>query len=455
MNTLADARFAVPTPIEVSHSRRIAPYLAQLSIAALIFVSITAPVINLSESLPWFRVEQLALIPIGLVYLWLVLAGRAGLFRLNPMFIVAFIYSFCILLSLLYGTFVLGHPFLVRNLYEFPKVWLPVAFFTFGLEAKLSESAVRRVLRVLSIGIIPVCLYAWAQWMDLEISYWLVQFYSGGFHDDGALAHYRRVYSTMGNPNLLAQLLTWAIAAFTLALLLKLGNRLVNIVLVLMCLVTLAMTGSRYGLIDTALVLLLILWLSMAVKRRQRAPLILLGTLLPIFAWVTITTATTNRATLDRFQSLRDPLTTDSVHGRLDDLWPDASKEFLASPLFGQGPAKEIFTDVVTDSEYLDVLKQFGIIGFIAYFAIFIYPLRQFWRGLQIRAKSHSSVEVAAPASSWALQFSFIMLVSGLVMNIGMSLFYNAPLQGFFWLWMGIGVSTIRPMAAALGKPSQ
>lgn len=453
MNTLAATRIGLTQ--RVKQREHIASVLAQLAVASLLFVSMTAPVINISDALPWFRAEQLLLIPIVLVYAWLLLTGRARTFRINVLFTVGIAYSCCILISLLYGKFVLGHELLYRDLYEFPKIWLAVAFFTIGLEVRLSEASIRRVFFVFSLAIIPVCLYAWAQWMDLGVAHWLVRFYSGGWHDEGALAHYRRVYSTMGNPNLLGQLLTWAIAAFTVALMNRIGSRFFNVILVLACLITLAMTGSRYGLLDTGLVFLLVLLLSLAVKHSRPRPLLSLALLIPVFVWVTFSTARTNPATLDRVRSLRDPLATDSLSGRLGDLWPDASKDFFASPVVGQGPAKEIYSDIFTDSEYLDVLKQFGVLGFIAYFAFYVFPLRRIWHGLKFRARSRLPVDVLLPAASSSLQLSFIMLVTGLVMNVGMSVFYNVPLQGFFWLWIGIGVASARNISVNLRAPNR
>lgn len=448
MDTISEARVH-RLPALAGGQWQIAQNLAHLAVTGIIFVSITAPVVTISSGLPWFRVEQLALLPIGAVYFWFFMAGLARPVRFHALFLIAGVYCACILLSLFYGTFVLGHPFLSRDLYEIPKALLPATFFTLGLEASLTETAIRRVLGFFSVAIFLACLYGWTQWMDLGVSRLLNPFYSGGAHDEGALAHYRRVYSTMGNPNFFAQLLTWAIAAFTLAVLLRVGNRLRNLLLLSACLVTLAMTGSRYGWLDTGLVLVLIFFLSASLKHRRRRLLALLAGLVPIFACITFVVASSNQATLDRLQTLRNPLTTDSLSGRLETLWPDAEREFFQSPLFGHGPAKAIFSDIFTDSEYLNVLKQFGLLGFLVYFAYSIYPLGGLWRGLKYARGCDTYLELRLRGTLWALQLSFIMLITSLVMNIGMSTFYNLPLQGLFWLWMGIGVGAGRTIAAA------
>ncbi|HKF25443.1 MAG TPA: hypothetical protein VKB24_05690, partial [Candidatus Acidoferrum sp.] len=175
---------------------------AQLALCALLCLSITLPVINFSESLPWFKIEQLALPLIAVVYLWFLLAGFARPFRANTMIAIAVLYAFCVALALFYGWVLLGHTVLLRDFYEIPKVFLPAAFFTLGLEAGLTETSLLRLLKWFSVAMLLVCVYAWAQWMDLGFTHFLANFYSGGSHDEGSLSHYRRVYSTMGNPNL-------------------------------------------------------------------------------------------------------------------------------------------------------------------------------------------------------------------------------------------------------------
>jgi O-antigen ligase len=423
--------------------QRPAAALAQVSVIVLIFFSITAPVIYLSASLPWFKVEQLALPFILLVYGWFVLVGMARPVQTNAMFLIGGLFALCIGISVCYGSVLLGQTVILRDFYDIPKALLPVAFFTLALEADLSESSLRRLLDLFSLALLLVCLYAWAQWKDLGVSHFLAQFYSGGAHDEGSLAHYRRVYSTMGNPNFLGQLMTWAIVAFTLAALFKIGSRTRNLTMALACLVTLVMTGSRYGLLDTALGLVLILFLPSFFNRRRLVPLVILLVLLPVFGWVGFTVANRNRATFDRLLTLHDPLKTDSLRDRVDDLWQDALDEFLRSPFFGQGPAKTKFSDVFTDSEYLDVLKKFGIVGFFVYLGFFLFPLTILWKGLKKVARYGPQLEQLAPAKFWAMRLAFIMASTSLVMNVGMSTFYNAGIQAFLWMWLGIGVGAL------------
>ena len=422
----------------------VAANLAHFCVIALIFVSVTAPVVYLSTSLPWFKLEQLALPIILFVYGWFVLAGMARPVRPNAMYLIGGVYVLCICVSLFFGSVLLGQTVILRDFYEIPKALLPVIFFTLALEADLSEASLHRLLSFFVLAMVLVCLYAWAQWMDLGVSHILTPFYSGGEHDEGSLSHYRRVYSTMGNPNFLGEVMTWSVVAFTLAALFKIGSRFRNLAMAFASLITLVMTGSRYGLLDTGLGLALVLILPSFFNRRRMAPLAILVVLLPVFVGVSFAVANRNQATFDRLLTLHDPLKADSLRDRVDELWRDAADEFLRSPLFGQGPAKTKFSDVFTDSEYLDVLKKFGIVGFLVYLGFFIFPLVVLWKGLKRAARYGPQLEEQVPAKFWAMRVAFLMVSTAMVMNIGMSTFYNAGIQAFVWLWLGIGVGAVR-----------
>jgi len=426
------------------------PRLANISLIAMVCLSVTAPVITISGDLPWLKIEQLALPVILFSYAWFLFARIARPVRFNFMCVVGAVYALCITASIFYGWAYLGHAVIVRDLYEIPKALLPVLFFTLGLETEMSESWLKILLNCFSLAILFVCLYAWAQWANLSVSHILASYYSGGWHDEGSLAHYRRVYSTMGNPNLLGQLMTWSVAAFALAALHNVGSRLRNVLMALAAFVTLVMTGSRYGILNISLALGLVWSLMFLQGHRRKLATVSLLLSLPVLAIAGAAVAKYNPATVDRLQTLQNPLTTDSLRERLDSLWQDAGREFVQSPFLGHGPAKSIFSEVITDSEYLDVLKEFGAVGFFAYLGYYLYPIFVFWAYLRPNSRTPWSFHQISPAHSWVMLLSFVMLCTALVMNIGMSTFYNPSLQAFLWLWVGIGASATRNNARNL-----
>jgi O-antigen ligase len=269
----------------------------------------------------------------------------------------------------------------------------------------------------------------------------LQPFYSGGAHDEGSLEHYRRVYSTLSNPNTLGILMTWVIAAFTMAALFRVGRRFWILIALLASLITLAMTGSRYGLIDTVFALVLILFLPAPTdnSRRKRRRTLLIS--VPLVLSVIFVVAATNRATIERFEMLQSPLGEKSLRTRLDSLWLDAAGQFLQSPVFGHGPARVIFTNIYTDNEYLQILKQFGVVGLLPYLCLYLVPLAMLWKGIKNVSRAGPQLEQEWRATYWGLCFGFLVIVTALFMNIGMGTYYDTSLVAFTWMWMGIGAS--------------
>jgi O-antigen ligase len=446
-NTMAVA----PVRVAATESRRsvsqLVRRLTEISVIGLVCASVTAPAFRITADLPYLRVEHVLLPLVLAAYVWFLLAGFTRVIQPNGMFVVAAIYFVCIALSAWYGAEVLGHFTTLSDYYEFPKALLPVAFFTFAYEAHLSDAALRRLIKCFSLAILLVCFYAWAQFMDLSVTHAINEYYSSGEHVDVILRGIDRVYSTMANPNVLGQLMTWSIPAFTMAFLYRVGSRAWNAFTTLSCLATLAMTGSRYGILTSGIAIALIFVLASSSGRRRATQLGLLLLLLPIFVWTFNAVTTTNRYAVDRLYSLSNPLRTDSLRGRLDISWPDAISEFERSPIIGNGSAKSYFNGTITDSEFLDVLKEFGVIGFLAYLGFFLYPLFVSWRGLSAARRAPPELENCLPATLLAARLSVIMIVTALVMNIGESTYFNPLLQTFLWMWMGLGARAATTLA--------
>jgi len=410
-----------------------------MAVIAPIVLSIASPPAIMWDPNSFYLKWEVALLPvIFLIYAWFFLTGFVRGIQLNGMFVVGALYSIAVALSIWYGSVLLGQTVVFRDFYEFPKLWLPVAFFTLAYEARLSEIALRRLVGFFAAALIVVCLYAWGQWAGLGFANWLDSIYIAPEHTQAGLQYARRVYSTMGNPNLLGMLMTWSTAAFLLAAILHVGRQARNFLLLVACLVTLAMTGSRYGLLATAFAFLLAAASSFTSARSRLSRLVLPLLLFPLLASAILLVSNTNQRTLERFQTLRAPAETDSFRDRADRVWLDALDSFSQSPILGRGPAKTVFEGIVTDSEYLDVLKKFGLLGFMTYLSYFLFPLFLIWRGMRAARRAGPDVEKRIPATFLVLRLGFVMILTALVMNIGMSTFYNAILQGFLFLWMGL-----------------
>src|SRR5262249_40573851 len=169
--------------------------------------------------------------------------------RFNPMLIIGPAFCSVALASIWYGSEFLQHRVIGRDFLELPKSLLPVAFFTVAYEAELSESALRRLFDALGWAVLLLCCYAWCKWINLGFTQALNPYYSALNHDD-ALHYARRVYSTVGNPNILGQLMCWSFLIFFVAFLFRIDS-IKSLLVSIVSLITMTMTASRYAVLAT------------------------------------------------------------------------------------------------------------------------------------------------------------------------------------------------------------
>src|SRR5262249_18195970 len=278
--------------------------------------------------------------------------------------------------------------------------------------------SLRKFLAFMAIPAFLICLYAWGQFFRLDFAYALNPLYTGGEHVDLALQRYDRVYSTFGNPNVLGQYLSWTIIAYAAPALFRVGKRVRNLAVVLICMVTIVLTGSRYGLLATGFGLFVIL-LLLITSHRSGTKVVGLFLLFATLSYTFVAVQRSSKHTQQRFQELRHPSEISSLRQRLDGLWLEAGDYITTSPFVGHGPAKQIFTDVFTDSEYLNVLKEFGIVGFIPYMCFYLWGLYYLKRGIKAGERLGPAFERHYAATYLYVRVGFVMVAMALFMNVG------------------------------------
>ena len=417
----------------------VAKFLAETSLILLVCACVLAPNVTLRPTWPFVRTETLMLVFFVVVYGWLLLAGLAKPFRPNAFYGIGLLFSVCTTVSVVYGTAILNHELLYRDLFEIPKAYYPVAFFAFAYEAEISEKGLARLLNYYAVAAALVCLYGWAQFLRLGIANRFNPYYTDFGHNYLALVKYNRILSTMANPNCLGQLMSWTLCIYLLAFLFDVGSRARNVGISLMCVITVALTGSRYGLLASALGLFLIMWLSFS-ARSGVGKLIVLMLVVTLSYPVFIAVSKNSYWAAKRFEALKNPLQVDSVRGRLDVLWLDAGGYFLSSPWVGHGPVKKIFDGIYTDSEYLDILKWYGIAGLIVYLGYYFWPLHEIYKTLKRLPLADHQFEEQLKANLVILRAGFVIFILALFMNIGESTYWSFYLVGFLWTWCGLAV---------------
>jgi len=417
----------------------------EFGLTALICLSVLSPNFQISGTLPMIRLDLPVLILITATFIWFLLAGLGGTLQALRFYWIGACFSISVSLSLFYGTTVLHNTPQLSDFYEISKAWLPVVFFVVGYEAHLSERGIHRLLNALALVALMICIIGWIQFLNLPLAPRLQAIYGDGGHNDRALLLFRRVYSTLTNPNVLGEFLSWTLVGYTIAFLFHRGSRVRNLLVCFCCMITLTMTGSRYGILSASLGLILVLAMARHAIRNSQT-VITLALLLMIFVAVFTGIQHVSYFTAQRFEELRDPLQVNSLRGRLDDLWIVASDYFWQSPVFGQGPAKRVFDEAYTDSEYLDVLKKFGVVGFSIYLGYYLWPLAQIRRALRNNSRMYPPLEGILPGNLFAARYGFVMLCMALFMNIGMYTCFNWYLMCFLWTWTGISMRSAAVM---------
>jgi len=442
IDTLTPIGASVSQVIEIGSlppRTRIAKVLGESALILMLCVSVLAPAVTLDPNWPQVRTETLMLLVYGAAYGGLLLAGFSKPIRFHMFYAIGVLFSISVAFSLAYGTLILHHPLSYRDYFEIPKCWLPVLFFTVAYEAELTERGLNRALNFFALAISLVCLFGWAQFLNLGMAARLTPYYTDLGHNYRGLLRYGRIFSTIGNPNALGQLMSWCLIIYVLAFLFGVGSRARNLCVSVACVVTMALTSSRYGLLACGVGLLITMGLGMSARRRGLRLIGLLAVaaiLVPVFGIALRSSYWAGH----RFEQLKNPLQVDSLRGRLDVLWIEAADYFLSSPWVGHGPVKEVFGGVFTDSEYLDILKYYGTVGFLCYVGYYFWPLLEMIRGIRrLRFFSHE-LDDRLKANVLLIRAGFAIFCLALFMNVGEFTFYNISLLGFLWLWAGLAV---------------
>jgi hypothetical protein len=111
--------------------------------------------------------------------------------------------------------------------------------------------------------------------------------------------------------------------------------------------------------------------------------------------------------------------------------WPRAIRAFLKNPLFGTGVSS---ISLATDNDYLRSLGETGIIGFLAFVAIFAEILRRVFAFFKRENEELSRVIVAS---------IFGVIVAMLVNASFIDIFEASKIAIIFWILAGILVKTI------------
>ena len=328
---------------------------------------------------------------------------------------------------------------------------LTLNLLLFAMVARVARHSQRRNWLVLAylLTTLPVSIYglrqyffgatALATWVDVNSS----------------LADATRVYSFLGNPNLLAGYLIPAVMLSTAALFawsrwLPKGLALVSAVISTLCLVLTLSRGGWIGFLIGGFLLLALLVQYWSVTfppfwRRWALPLLLGGaTALVVLAVLSVSSLR------DRALSLFVGRSDSSNNFRMN-VWVAVLHMIRDRPILGIGPGNKAFNQVYplyqlprytalsAYSVFLEVLVEGGVLGLLSFLWVLLLVFQQGWQQLQRLRQSQD------PQGYWLM--AAVASVAGILgQGIADTVMYRPQISTLWWLAIAL-VASYYPVA--------
>lgn len=386
----------------------------------LIFSSIVLPPITAFPG-PDIRVEELfyfLVFPLLIIYR----EKPAGDRYLTYFSYSVLAFGAAIVLSLNYGKYFLGVPTSINDYFELLKVLKLFIIVITISRFKLSKQEIYRLLYIVVFSFL------------LSAFIGLLQFY-GLFGFDRITAPYyfaerifdiyNRMMGTFFNPNTYGTAVTLGIIVTMVLFFYERspGRKLFLVISAGIFAFTIALTQSR-----TALIVLLISFLSILflnISRRQLSVKQITAILGFTTFLLLIIVSLLSEQIITRFISLADISEDMSWNMRLL-AWYLNMQLFFDSYLLGWGPAKIIHTSIV-DSEYILILRRYGIIGFSIYILTYLIPIVRAY----IMSRKEGIKELIG-------QIIVVGTLVFLIANITNPLFHEIQFMDFWALMLGV-----------------
>lgn len=387
----------------------------------LAFITLLLPPIQLPSGLPEIRIEELfiyTILPFYIFTKFKFINSSAKLFL-----ILFFAFVGLQIVSLLYGKFFMGVTVGTRDYFEIIKTIKYGILIGAISTLKISDVQLKNILLLISLFFLFVTIIGLMQYygilgMDRITAPLYIQ---ERIYDVN-----RRMMGTFYNPNTFS-------AALSIGFIITLLNLLINkeptkralfFFVCFMLLWSILLTQSRTGLAVLVLGSIVFFGLnSINNKQNLRLGLISISSFVLLAALVL---SFASGDAISRYTSGLDVFNDTSFQLRLI-AWYLNLQLFSQSVLFGWGPAKHQFTSIV-DSEYILLLRQFGVIGFtINIIGFYLYPINRAFKFM-----SDQSIRGAYN------RFFIVGFLMFMISNLTNALFREIQFMDFWCLLIGI-----------------
>jgi O-antigen ligase len=386
----------------------------------LLFATFLLPILEVFSSIPKIRPEHLLFFSI--LPLYLVFQKRDSTPALRRFITVFFLFQAIQVLSMIAGYAMRGVPVNFKDGFEIIRV------FQYGLAVLIIGNFTLNAQRLYRILYLILGLYLVATLIGLFQFYGILGFdwLTAPLYSESRInSVHIRVMGTFVNPNTFGSFLAVG-ALLAIGLVFyerKAGLKISLILLALLLVFTLSLTKSRTALLSFAAGFGALLLLFSG--NRQRSLLYILIGIFGLALGALLLYYLAPHDVISRFATLTDITNDLSWQMRLYAWYVNLSL-FWQAPLIGWGPAFAIHTPIV-DSEYVLILRRYGIIGFLLYSGIYLLPIKTAWQYLKDQ-------DLTALFSKVLLASMVVFLVT----NITNPLFHEMQFMNFWCVWLGM-----------------
>lgn len=365
-------------------------YLIEAFVFPILISAIIMPPLQLTPGLPFIRLEvYISILLILLIFVRGIYNNNLNGILQNSMQKWFVFLGISILISFIYSFFVLEQTLIIRDFYELFKPALYFLIFSLFASRNFKADEILRIYGLTMALFFISMLVGFAQYFDFwRINELLTPYYAPTQVRN--VLEVKRISGTAYSPVEFGALMVLA-ASLSLAnifLFAKNNWRVFSLFFLSLFTLTLLLTQTRAAYIAFLCSALYIIIYSVLRSLRSIKMIKDFFIFISIFLLIILLAITfTPPEIISRAATLLDLSGDVSWNYRLV-RWTDQFERWLQSPLFGWGPDKTALTFEFVENEWLLVLRRYGLLGIIAFIALWI----AFIRGL-VRIRNNLKAE--------------------------------------------------------------
>lgn len=390
-------------------------------VGLLLFSSVVLPPIDALPSLPEIRPEEIVFFVVFPILLFFI--NKKTTNRYLTYFLYAVItFGIAIFLSIQYGRFIMGIPVSMNDYFELLKIFKLFVVVYLISNLKFSHKKLYVILYILLFSFLFSAIIGLMQFYGILGMEKITAPY---FLQERIYDVHNRMMGTFFNPNTYGTAMTIG-AVVAVALIFhekKMRSKLILLTTAVTIAFCIALTQSRTAIVVLFFSIFLVT-VSTFVKNRLSIRQLLLIITSVIIISLALASMLTDQV-LTRFLALGNIMEDMSWQMRLL-AWYFNLNLFLESIWLGWGPAKLAHTTIV-DSEYILILRRYGLIGFSAYMLTYLIPLVKSFKML-----NYSGIKFLIG------QIVFVTTIVFLIANITNPLFHEIQFMDLWAILLGV-----------------